>query len=130
MTIYEKNGKYYCRFQIDGERHHYLCQGATNTKEAKKIEDGFRYRTQQQQNGLISTTENKKAKLKTLIQLYNKYSEVNKLSHGKDSFCKYIGQYFGENTNAKDIKADKIEGFKKYLKEERQSSNSTINKCL
>lgn len=130
MTIYEKNGKYYCRFQIDGERHHYLCQGATNTKEAKKIEDGFRYRTQQQQNGLMSVTDNKKAKLKTLIQLYDKYSEVNKISHGKNSFGKYISQYFGENTNAKDIKADKIESFKKYLKEERKSSNSTINKYL
>ena len=129
MSIYEKNGKYYCRFQIDGERHHYLCQGATSTKDARKIEDGFRYRLQQQQNGIVIKAD-KKVRLKNLIQLYNEYSEINKLSYGKDAFGKYIGLYFGENTYANDIKADKIEKFKKFLKEERKSSNSTINKYL
>ena len=129
MSIYEKNGKFYCRFQIDGERHHYLCKGAINTKEARKIEDGYRYRLQQQQNGIIIRTD-KKVRLKTLLQLYDQYSELNKLSYGTDAFCKYIGLFFGENTYANDIKPDKIEKFKKYLKEERYSSNATINKYL
>ena len=97
MTIYEKNGKYYCRFQIDGERHHYLCQGAKNTKDARKIEDGFRYRLQQQQNGIIIRTD-KKVRLKNLIQLYEQYSELNKLSYGKDAYGKYIGLFFGVDT--------------------------------
>lgn len=45
MSVSKKNEKYYCRFQINGERHHYLCNGAKSMKEAKLIEDGFRYKT-------------------------------------------------------------------------------------
>lgn len=51
MSTYEKNGKYYCRFQVNGERHHYKCNGATSIKEAQKIENQYIYKVQQQQNG-------------------------------------------------------------------------------
>ena len=55
MTISKRNGKYYCRFQINGERHHYLCSGASSVKEAEKMENAFKYKLMQQQNG--ATTE-------------------------------------------------------------------------
>ena len=57
MSIYEKKGKYYCRFQINGERHHYKCNGATSIKEAQKIENQYIYKVQQQQNGVLPKDE-------------------------------------------------------------------------
>ena len=93
MSVYKKNGKYYCRFQIDGERHHYLCNGATTEKEARKIEDGFRYKVQQQQNGVVAKKD-KKIKLKTLYDLYQNYSKLNKKSYHKDvSFIKNLKKH-------------------------------------
>lgn len=130
MTIYKKNNKYYCRFQIDGERHHYLCSGASSASEAKKIEDGFKYKVQQQQNGIISKNSQAKIKLKKLITLYDEYGDVNKLSHSRNSFGKIIGAYFGVETDISSIKPDKIEKFKNYLRSERKSTNSTINKYI
>lgn len=129
MTITKRNGKYYCRFQMNGERHHYLCSGATSKSEAEKIENAFKYKLQQQQNGVIPR-EKKRVRLSILANLYDKYSEVNKLSHGKNNFTKVILDFFGGETDIHKIKADKIEDFKKYLKEKRLSSNSTVNKYL
>ena len=54
MGVYQgKNGKWYCSFQINGERKHLLCHGAKNKKEAEDIEDGYRYKLKQQQNGMM-----------------------------------------------------------------------------
>ena len=74
MTITKRNGKYYCRFQIDGERHHYLCSGATSMKEAEKMEAAFKYKVQQQQNGVIAR-EDKKVKLSMLFDKFLDYSD-------------------------------------------------------
>lgn len=127
MTVYKKNNKYYCRFQIDGERHHYLCSGATSVKEAEKIENALKYKLIQQQNGLLSR-EQKAVRLKTLIALYQESDRINNLSCGKTPYTKYIAQYFGENTNVKEITAERVEKFKVWLQQERKSSNATINK--
>ena len=130
MSIYKKqNGKYYCKFQINGERHNFLCHGANSIKEAKEIENSFKYRIQQQQNGVIPR-ENKKVKVQTLLDLYDKHSRINKLSHGKDAFVKYIGLYFKKFIYANNIKTENIEDFKIWLKQERDSSPSTINKYI
>ena len=130
MSVYKKNGKYYCRFQIDGERHHYLCNGATTEKEARKIEDGFRYKVQQQQNGVIAKKD-KKIKLKTLYDLYQNYSKLNKKSYYKDiSFIKNLKIYFPETLYIDDLKLSNFEKFKETLKTERKSSNATLNKLL
>lgn len=77
MSVYKKsNGKWYCRFQIDGERHHYLCNGATSKSEAEKIENAFKYKLQQQQNGVIPR-EDKKIKIMYLFDKFLEYSKVN-----------------------------------------------------
>ncbi len=127
MSIYEKKGKYYCRFQINGERHHYKCNGATSIKEAQKIENQYIYKVQQQQNGVIPKEE-KKVKLKELLFLYDNYSRINKLSYGKDSFVKVIGGYFGTETYLDKISVQKIELFKQWLKDEKGYSDETVNK--
>ncbi len=130
MAVYRKNnGKYYCQFQINGERIHRLCVGATTIKEAEKIENALKYKLQQQQNGIIPR-EPKKIKLKTIIQLYDEYAKINKKSYGRDAFTKYIGEYFGRGTYTNEITIEKIEKFKEWLKTERESTNSTINKYL
>lgn len=127
MTITKRNGKYYCRFQIDGERHHYLCSGATSVSEAKKIEDGFKYKLQQQQNGIISR-EDKKIKFDTLCSLFNEYSENNKKSHKTDTYSlKIVKEYFG-GMYLSDITPKKLEQFKAYLINDRKVANSTVNR--
>lgn len=77
MSVSKKNEKYYCCFQINGERHHFLCNGAKSMKEAKLIEDGFRYKIQQQQNGVIPK-ELEKVTLSKLTKIFLEYSETNK----------------------------------------------------
>lgn len=127
MTITKRNGKYYCRFQIDGERHHYLCSGATSVSEAKKIEDGFKYRLQQQQNGIIAK-ELEKVTINRLMQMFLDYSKTNKKSYKSDvSKTKLIKQYFGESTLIKNITPKMIEDFKTYLVESGRSK-ATANR--
>lgn len=128
MSIYKKNGKYYCRFQIDGERHHYLCNGATTEKEARKIEDGFRYKVQQQQNGVMPR-ENKNLPLYKMLEIYSNYSEINnKDTTHKNSKILVIKNFFGANTPANKIKKTDIESFRTYLRDNKKIAASTINK--
>lgn len=130
MSITKKNGKYYSRFQINGERHHYLCSGATSMKEAEKMESAFKYKLMQQQNGVIPR-EKKKVRLKTLYDLYDKYSQQNKKSYCADIyFIKVLKSYFDESLYANDLKLSDFEKFKEALRKDRNSSNSTINKYL
>jgi len=51
MGIIVKNNKYYARFQVNGERHFYLCNGAKTKQEAKQIENTFKYKVMQIQGG-------------------------------------------------------------------------------
>ena len=73
MTITKKNNKYYCRFQINGERHHYLCSGASSVAEATQMENAFKYKLQQQQNGVIPK-EDKRVRLSNILDLFSLFS--------------------------------------------------------
>lgn len=129
MTITKRNGKYYCRFQIDGERHHYLCSGATSMKEAEKMEAAFKYKVQQQQNGVIAR-EDKKVKLSMLFDKFLDYSEINKKSYKQDrSRINILREYFKNKVYAEDIKADDIEKLKASFLD-RGLSKTTINRYL
>ncbi len=129
MTITKRNGKYYCRFQINGERHHYLCSGASSVKEAEKIENAFKYKLQQQQNGVIPK-ELEKVTVNKLFKKYLEYSETNKKSFSTDkSRVKLIKKYFGEATLIKEITTEKVEKFKDFLLDEGLSK-TTVNRYL
>ncbi len=129
MSVYKKNGKYYCRFQIDGERHHYLCNGATTEKEARKIENGFRYKVQQQQNGIIAKND-KCISIKYLVDIFLDYSLLNKKSYKQDVYrCNVILNFFKANKKIQDIKSVDIENFKAYLIESKRSK-ITANRYL
>ena len=130
MTITKKNNKYYCRFQIDGERHHYLCSGASSYKEAQKIEQAFMYKVQQQQNGVLPK-EVKSLLLYKLLNLYSTYSDINnKDTTHKDSKIEVIKEFFGASTPVANIKRNKIEEFRTHLREKKSFANSTINKYV
>lgn len=129
MTISKRNGKYYCRFQLNGERHHKLCAGATSIKEAEKIENAFKYKLQQQQNGIIPR-DLKNITINKLFKIYLEYSETNKKSYDSDvSRTKLIKQYFGETTLIKDITPEKVEKFKVFLLDQNRST-MTVNRYL
>ena len=129
MTITKKNGKYYSRFQINGERHHYLCSGATSMKEAEKMESAFKYKLMQQQNGIIPR-DLKNITINKLFKIYLEYSETNKKSYDSDvSRTKLIKQYFGETTLIKDITPEKVEKFKIFLLDQNRST-MTVNRYL
>lgn len=130
MTVYKKNGKYYCKFQINGERHHYLCSGASSIREAEKIENAFKYKLLQQQNGVIAKEE-KNIPIYKLLQMYSDYASINnKDKTHKDSKIKIIKYFFGANKPAQSIKTSDLERFRKYLQDDLKLSNATINKYV
>lgn len=127
MSVYRKNEKYYCRFQINGERHHYLCNGATTINEAKRIEDGLRFKLQQQQLGLLPKEEKKKYRLKALKENFLVYSKINRSVYQQDlGRLKIAFQFFREDKYADLIKASDIEQFKAWLLS-KGKSKKTIN---
>ena len=129
MTIYKRKNKYYCRFQINGERHNFLCNGATNKKEAEQIENAFKYKLQQQQNGVIPPNI-KRVTFKQLMQIHLDYAKLNKKSWETDkSRIKYFIEFFGGNTIITKIKPEKIEQFKEWLLKGGRSK-TTANRYL
>lgn len=130
MTITKKNNKFYSRFQINGERHHYLCSGASSYKEAEQMENAFKYKLQQQQNGVIPK-EVKSLPLYKLLNLYSTYSDINnKDTTHKDSKIEVIKEFFGASTSVVNIKRNRIEEFRTHLREKKKFANSTINKYV
>lgn len=130
MGVYQKkNGKWYCEFRHGSIRKHLLCRGASNKKEAEQIENAFKYRLQQQVNGVIP----KDLPNMTMGQLVNKeleYAQLNKKSYKTDeSRAKVIKKFFGWNSLIKDIKPEKIEEFKNYLLSTGKSK-ATANRYL
>lgn len=130
MTVYKaKNGKYYCRFKIHGIQKHKLCQGATTKAEAQAIEDAEKYKLRQEQAGLIKRSVSVKFAL--LYSLYDKYSQLNKKSYDRDCyFVKILKTYFKPELDCLTQTMTDFENFKITLKEDRHSSNSTVNKYL
>lgn len=115
MTITKRNGKYYCRFQINGERHHYLCSGASSVKEAEKIENAFKYKLQQQQNGVIPRDE-ERVSLTKFYQCYEDYAKLNKKTWQEDiNRLNIIKNIWKNKKYAVDIKNQDIEELKKAL---------------
>ena len=129
MTISKRNGKYYCRFQLNGERHHKLCAGATTKAEAEKIENAFKYKLQQQQNGVIPR-EKDKVTLNYMCDQFLNYSEINKKSFKQDkSRIKLIRKYFSKYKFLEDVLPNDIEVFKNYLLMEGKIK-TTVNRYL
>ena len=127
MTVYKKNGKYYCRFQIDGERHNYSCKSATSLKEARLYENSLKLKVFNE-IGINTPKKKKLSKMDSLYILCFNYSKQNKRSFKSDRIMLgIIKEYFG-NPNINDITPNKLEEFKTYLLYERQVKPSTVNR--
>ena len=129
MAVYERNGKWYSRFQISGIRKNYRCYGAKNEQEAKRIESGFMYKLQQQINGVIPM-DKKKVKLKTLNENYLTHSRINKSTYNQDvGRIKIASEFFNENMDVNEIKRKDVEDFKDWLLSKGRGKK-TINMYL
>lgn len=129
MGIYKhKNGKYYCRGCVNGERYHISCTGATSIAEAKAIEDGIRFKLRQEQIGLKA-----KRKEYTIKFMMDKYVSVckakNKTYRAAIIYAKYICNYFGERKQISKIKPSDIEVFLYHLINEGRAK-ATANRYL
>jgi len=129
MTIYKKNGKYYCRGRVDGERYNKLCNGATTAKEAKTIEDSIRYELRLKEAGIIKEKKHKYS-FSFLMNKYVRTSEANNKSVKESKlYSKYLKLYFGENRDIESIKPSDIEEYKLYMISSGRS-NATVNRYL
>lgn len=130
MGVYKtNNGSWYCRGQINGERYHLPCAGATDRLKAKAIEDGIRYEIRQRQNGLIKPKES----VYTLKYMLDKYIEScelnNKSSRVAIVMSKYLLLYFGEKTDVTTIKVGEIDKFRKHLLDKGRTK-ATVNRYI
>lgn len=131
MTVAKhSNGKWYCRFSIKGKRQHLLCAGATTEKEALEIENAFKYKLQQQLNGIIPK-ELKNVYFKRLKELYIIHARNNhKKFKNQIYYLNNLERYFNNGKPVNSIKPSDIEKFKEYLKNGKNLKNSSINRYL
>lgn len=118
MSVYlnKKNGKWYCKFQIKGERKHLLCDGATNKQDASAIEDAEKFKLRQQQAGLLPKAR-KNITINYLINIFLDYSRMNKKSYEQDNYRLnlLLKNYLKPNKLIKDMKPIDIENLKKKM---------------
>jgi len=118
MSVYKntKNSKWYCKFQIKGERKHLLCDGAKNKLEAQSIEDSEKFRLRQQQVGLLPREESKLTVCK-LVNIFLDYSKMNKKSYEQDKYRLdlLLDKYLKVNQLIKEVKPIDIENLKKIM---------------
>lgn len=117
MSVYKKkNGKWYCRFQVNGDRKHYLCRGAKTKQEASAIEDAVKFRLHKQQVGLLPKVQNKMTLIK-LVDVFLSYSKINKKSYEQDNYRlnHLLNSYIKGNMLIKDIKPTDIEKLKQKM---------------
>jgi integrase len=129
MTISKRNGKFYCRFQLNGERHHKLCAGATSVKEAEQMENAFKYKLMQQQNGVIPK-ETKQVRLTHLFDVFENYVTINKKSYKHDiGRLKIFREFFKNTKTIEEVKPEQIETLKQVLLKEGKN-HTTVNRYL
>ena len=78
MTVTQrKNGKWYTKFTVNGVTKHKLCAGATTKKQSEEIENTYKYKLQQQLNGVIPMEE-KKVTVDKCCDKFLEHSELTK----------------------------------------------------
>lgn len=113
MSIYKKNGKYYCRGRVNGERYNKSCTGASNVQEAKVIEDSIRYKIRLKQEGLLK--DEKSYSVEYMMNKYLLACKRNSTYIIAKLFTKRIKEYFGESKNILDIKPTDVDKFRQSL---------------
>jgi len=128
MTISKRNNKYYCRFQLNGERYFRACKDCRTLNEARLFEAELIKKISDVQNGI--EIQNKRITLDKLVKYFLNYSFLNKKSYKQDVYrCKVILSYFGHSRYIDTIKALDIESFKGFLVSEI-CGKTTANRYL
>lgn len=134
MTVKKHdNGKWYCKFTIRGVTKHLLCAGATTGKEALEIENAFKYKLQQQMNGVIPKNQ-KNVYFNRLKELYIKHAKTNhKKYKNQIYYINTLEKYFNNGKPINTIKPEHIQKFIEYLRysgKRGKRKNSSINRFL
>ena len=128
MTISKKNNRYYCRFQINGERYFRACRNCNTLNEARLFEADLIKKINDKQCGV--EIHNKRITLDELMKYFLNYSFLNKKSYEQDMYrSRVILQYFGHSRYIDTIKALDIEQFKGFLVS-NICSKTTANRYL
>ena len=126
MTVYEKNNRWYYKFQMDGVQYHRAIKGATDKKSAIKVEIKVK---SELMSGRYDILNNKKNH--TFFEICDKFEEYaknNRKNYEKSD--KYIvndlKNFFG-NCYLKDFNPFKIEQYRSQKKKDGKKP-ATINK--
>ena len=136
MSVYQKkNGKWYCRGQVNDVRYHKLCTGAKTSKQAIELEDGIRFQIRQEQLGLAEKEEKKTVyTVDFMCKKYLAYSKANKASYDADViFTNFFKSFFGAKRDVLTILPNDVENMKIELKTHKNKKkeylhNSTVNR--
>ena len=134
MTVKKHdNGKWYCKFTIRGVTKHLLCAGATTEKGALEIENAFKYKLQQQMNGVIPKNQ-KNVYFNRLKELYIKHAKTNhKKYKNQIYYLNGLEKYFNNGKPVNTIKPEHILKYIEYLRnsgKRGKRKNSSINRFL
>jgi integrase len=113
MTIYKKNGHYYCRGRVNGERYNKACKDARTIQEARKKEEEIRYKIKLKQSGFIK--ENRVYSVFFMVKLYLNACKNNATYNVAKIFSKRIISFFGLYRNICTIKPSDIISFRNHL---------------
>ena len=130
MSVYQKkNGKWYCRGRINGERYHCLCNGAKSEKDAIALEDGIRFQFRQEQLGLAKREEKIPIyTVKFMLKKYLEYSKATKITYDKDiTHTNFFLEFFGANTDILSIMPIDIERMKLELKNHKNKKGEYLS---
>lgn len=127
MSVYNRGNKWYCRFQINGERHNIACQGAKNKTQALIMENAYKLKILTPQE---KREKHSRIKMNDLFYSFENYSKQNKLSYRSDKVMLSILNDYFANIDADKVVTDTVERFKYYLINTRKVKHSTVNRYL
>jgi len=131
MTVSKhENGKWYCKFTLRGKTKHLLCTGATTQKQAEEMENAFKFKLQQQLNGVMPK-ELKNVYFNRLKELYSEHAKTNhKKYRNQVYYLNALEKYFNNGKPVNSVKPTDIQKYIAYLRNERKLKNSSINRFL
>lgn len=126
MTVYKKNGKYYCRFQINNQRIHKCIPGAATKNEAISIETSIKYDVVRNRYNI------EKPEFYSVSFMMNQYINVAKAKgcslKEPTYFSSFFIEYFGENTNILSITPSDVRKMMLYIIADMNNSTATANR--
>jgi len=125
-NIAEYRGKFYYRATVRGETRQKVAYGATSRKDADRMRKEEQRKMELEQAGLLKPST--PVPLAKLCQLKDTHAKMNNRSKPRPAYREGMQEYWGLKKDARKLKRGDIEKWRIWLKEEKNLSNSTINK--